>query len=50
MTETEWAAFMARLQELPPMGSRPSENTTNFWREIDTLAETLPPQQEAPHD
>jgi hypothetical protein len=39
MTETEWAAFMARLQELPPMGARPPQSTQDFWREMDALAD-----------
>lgn len=42
MTEKEWEAFMARLHTLPQMGATPKQDTTDFWREIDVLAETKP--------
>lgn len=43
MTETEWAAFMARLQELPPMGARPPQSTQDFWREMDAIQNNTGP-------
>lgn len=39
MTEQEWDNFMQRLYALPPMGATPRQDTQDFWREMDALAQ-----------
>lgn len=34
---TDFDAFMDKLRTLPPMGATPTQNTFDFWREIDVL-------------